>query len=129
MLGSKIWIKSIEIRGRYELAEGASGAMATGVFSNIIRMALILDTQNNGTGAIWSDVYEQNDYRAFRNIGNGNRFRILKEWLWNIESPALLIVGANIENPEISRKIKYYKKCNILVDFSNQAGGSRAIRS
>lgn len=129
MLGDSITIKAIELR--FMVFQPAVGGDAPNVATNLqngvrwVRLALILDTQTNGNAAGWVDVYTGTLGLTLdrRNMSNKNRFRVLKEWLFPLVTPYGVLDGAGAEflTPAVRVVKKYYKKCNLKIDFATQA--------
>jgi len=138
MLGNKVRIKSIEIRGRVTADPDTNASSLVAVKNeNFTRVALVLDMQANGTVAAASDIYENSqtfgaapNIYDFVKIANSKRFRILKEWIFDLNttpfvgnpnaasSTATLFSAAGI-----SKNLHYYKKCDIEMDFQREATG------
>jgi len=122
-IGRKCTLKSIQIDG------SVSYVPPTSVGGTIVTMALVQDTQCNGVAATPADVYNINGANlangALRNLANGQRFRVLQKW----DMP--MNVGAGIVNAfgQVVKKWKYYKRCNIPIEFSSTTGAITEIRS
>lgn len=93
--GSKIIVKSIHIQGSVErpIAQDAADAR----FPNLIQIALVMDTQTNGTQLNAEDVYVATDPEvpARRVIANTSRFKVLKTWLITMKDTVMGTDGAN----------------------------------
>jgi len=119
--GRKAVIKSIQIRGIVTFAPGALGTAAA-----VAYMYLILDKQCNGAAAAITDVFTSNDMSTnLLQLNNSGRFRILKKWVWNLNSQAGVTTAYN----NVTRPVEFYKKCNIPMDWNSTAGAITEIRS
>jgi len=129
MLGKKITIKSIQIRLRaiapYD--EDVIGAIES---TGTVRVCLFLDKQCNGAAATIADVFETATALGMLNMENSKRFRLLKEWIITINQNigSYYQGGQVVDAAPASKYVKFYKKCNIRIDFSPEASaGTRAI--
>lgn len=143
MLGDSVTIKSITINflfvwpADYDDIFDISGNLNNIVNNGTIwvRVALILDTQCNGTTPGWTDIYfgSGSNVTDKRQMNYKSRFKVLKEWLFPMTRPNDTIIQTSgnptpngvVIYPRVTRAIKYFKKCNIRLDFSNMTGGSR----
>lgn len=118
--GRKANIESIQIRGNMRFVAAATAAAVTG------HMYLVLDTQCNGAAAGVTDVFSSADLSvAMLNLNNSGRFRILKSWDFEQASSA----GVATAFGERIKVIKFFKRCNIPVDWSSTTGAITEIRS
>lgn len=132
MIGSKIWIKSIELKGRLVLDSDTDTTTAAVDNANVYRFALVLDHQANGAAASPINVYASQSGTTStlvgRNIEYQKRFTVLKEWYGALNSPITFnSTLGEYSSGKVYKTLKYFKKCNILVDFSDQVGGTRSI--
>jgi len=132
MIGSKIWIKSIEIKGRLVLDSDTDATTGAIDNANVYRFALVLDHQANGAAAAPINVYASQSGSTGtlvgRNIEYQKRFTVLKEWYGALNSPITFnSTLGQYSSGKVYKTLKYFKKCNILVDFSDQVGGTRSI--
>jgi len=119
-IGRKITIKSIAIKGYIE----GNGVAST---AQLVQMNLILDKQCNGAAAAYNDVYVSNSINAHRNMANSERFDVLKTWRIPINPQVTIIAGTSFL--PTYKNFKYYKKCNIPIEFNNTTGAIAEIRS
>lgn len=120
-VGRKCVIKSIQARGVISFlpAAGTTGTDTVSLF-------LVLDKQANGAAAAFTDIFVgTNAVRALRNMANSSRFMIIKRWDIPMNSTAG-VSGAYSNNKKIFR---YYKRCNIPIEYSSTTGAITEIRS
>lgn len=119
--GRKAVIKSIQLEMNLQLGPSAA-AQASGLTS----IYLVLDTQCNGAAAAATDVFTGTNFTtALLNLNNSGRFRILKQWThaWNPGA------GVTTAWSNVTKKISYFKRCNIPIDWSSTTGAIGEIRS
>lgn len=116
MVGRKITIKSIEARFMLALEDTPSA-------SNVYRLFLVLDKQFNGAQPTWTDIIRQSTAFGMRELDNQNRFQIIKEWNGNLDAQIINVMTSNSE--PVKQYFHWYKKCNIDIEFAEQAGGNR----
>lgn len=137
-LGRKIVIKSVECRGEVQMNQ-SSAVVVPGVapygIQNVpldanYRFMLVLDTQANGALPVPTDLLTGSLY-SFRDLSNTSRFRVLKEWVGGFnsmfspfENGGTSVAWVSSSN---SRPFKWYKKCNIEIEYAAMAGGTRNI--
>lgn len=125
--GNKAIIKSINIHGIVQLLPGAAATSC-----DVAYLYLIQDTQCNGAAATVADANTgvftgANLSTANHTLANGNRFRVLKKWVFTMNPPA----GATTALNNVIKEFKFYKKCNIPVQYDAAAatGALTTIRS
>lgn len=119
-IGRKVTIKSIGIKASLELLAGSIG-------SDSFMIAIVLDKQCNGANALFTDVYENvASHNSFRNLANNERFQVLKTWRGTITTPAFDTGDASIPT---RRDFRWFKKCNIPIEYSGITGAIGEIRS
>ncbi len=78
-IGRKLWVKSVDFRGRWELPATATVADTTDRY----KLVVFLDRQCNGAAATVADIYETSGtqvlFNAFKIKSNQQRFKVLKE--------------------------------------------------
>ena len=132
MIGSKIWIRSIEIKGRLVLDSDTDTTTAAVDNTNMYKFALVVDHQANGGAASPINIYASQSggtgVLVGRNMEFTKRFTVLKEWFGSMNSPITFnSTLGEYSSGKVYKSIKYYKKCNILVDFNDQVGSTRSI--
>lgn len=121
--GKKIVITQVEVKGViHKPAQTNQTATDNGEHAWI---ALVLDTQTNGTACSSADVFKSINSGAdteyaqpFRNLLFGGRFRILKMKKFTFNNPVLSWDGTNMEQSGICRPFKLYKKMRLPVNFN-----------
>lgn len=128
MIGRKVVIKSFMIRGIMRFPQQTNAVIGSVNAADTCRFALVLDKQCNGATATVALMYQNTDIWTFNNLENSSRFSILKEWKMNIGSSLNFNDDANVYfSGDVERQFKYFKKCNIPLEFGIQSGGSRVI--
>lgn len=122
-VGRKCVIKSINITGlaltTYGAATSANSTGGTSVY-------LVMDKQANGAAAAAADVFTGTNFpNAVRNLANSTRFVILKKWQHTWQP----VAGVSGAFADLTKTIKYYKKCNIPIEFSSTTGAITEIKS
>jgi len=120
-VGRKCTITSIYIIGSVNNVPAASATSSVMCY-----LYLILDTQTNGAAAATTDVFTSASLQsAMRNLSNESRFRVLKKFRLSFNSNAGVTTAYN----SYRRDIKYFKKCNIPIEYSSTTGAITEIRS
>lgn len=122
-VGRKCVIKSIQIDGAITHTPAAS-ATASGV----VTMMLVWDKQTNGAAATLTDIYSSFSgslTQCVRNLDNLERFVVLKRWDIVINSPAGVTTAYN----NVTKKVTYYTKCNIPLEFSSTTGAITELKT
>lgn len=119
--GRQCTITSIAINGFMSYAPGAA-ALASGV----CYLHLMQDLQCNGAAATAADVFlAGTQYSGMHNLANSSRFRTLKKWSWTFNPGAGVTTAFN----NVTKTIKFYKKCHIPLEFSGTTGAITEIKS
>lgn len=120
-VGRKVIVKSVQIQAGLAYAPGAGAAAAT-----ILYVFLVQDTQANGAAAAVTDVLTSTALAtALPNVENNQRFRILRKFVWEMNSPSGVTTAYN----DMRLDWKYYGKCSIPIDFSADVGDITDVRS
>lgn len=127
--GNKFIIKSIQVKGFIRLQRYAPTGARTA--PNVVNgwIAMVLDTQTNGTAVNSEDVFKQivadEDMLPFRNLNYaGKRFRILRFFKWSFGNRNFALSNDGTANTYIAEQMirfKMFKKLNILVNCYSQA--------
>jgi len=119
-IGQKIIIKSIQVKLTATLPAGA-------VDADTMHVWLIQDSQCNGANAASTTVFDNVGPvgSQLRNIENGQRFRILKHFVFNLNADAG--VAAAFGGDEQQQEC--FIKCNIPIVYNGAAGAIAEIRS
>lgn len=112
--GRRCIIKSISMRGYIQNCD-------TTVQTANYRVILILDTQANGANPSYADVFKTTTTNTFNNLENSRRFRTLKSWKVSLSN--------QITGQGVYRNLKFYKKCNIPMEYSGTTGAIATIKS
>lgn len=126
-VGRKIMIKNLYLHGEIELPATATAA-STG---DIVRMIVYIDKQCNGATINITDLLEDNsaavDVNSFRKLANQERFVVLKDKMYPINSSSGGLTG-NSSGYSVFN-IKVYKKLDLPVEFSAAMGAITEIKS
>lgn len=119
-VGRKCVIKSIYFKG-YVIMDPSTLQGA-----DICTMYLVLDKQANGGAAAVTDVLSgTNVVIGVNNLSNSQRFTIIKKFDF-VFNPTAGVAAAYSKQ---IRKVSYFKRCNIPLEFSNTSGTLSGIRS
>ncbi len=126
-VGRKAWIKSISLRLHIQISPQASTQLPVGTECRII---IVQDTQCNGALPAVLDFLETAGQLSYRKLANQTRFRVLKDWIWVLDSPGGAGDGSAANDwSGVQRLKRWYKKCNIPLEFDNTAGAITEIMS
>ncbi len=123
-IGRKCTIKAIQ--WRYALAKKSS---ATAAADDIVRIIVYLDRQCNGATALTTDVLSTADYQSFYSLENTGRFQILMDRTHAMNSTCGGGNGTAVDAYSHSISGKFYKRCNIPIEFSSTTGVITEISS
>lgn len=127
-VGRKIVVTEIDFQGYFNWATTMTASNYT---LGLCRIALVLDTQCNGASCTYQDVYDVSTSTpfAFRNMGNLQRFKVLKSWMMTPNFGCVSFDATTITCPP--QKMKFYKKCTIPIEFAptNVDGAITAIKT
>lgn len=127
MAGRKIVITKIMFHLTVE-SPANSGAVTAVRTSPEFRFVLVLDKQANGASATVANYLNPAGIRSFNNLANGARFKTFKDIRDVITQPMSYNTTAlNFGCGPGRKTYDFYIPCNVLVNFSDQAGGSRVL--
>lgn len=122
MVGRKIVLRSIQIRGYCKLEPASNATLASVPNSDLVRIMLVRDKMTNGAQAAVTDVLLTNTEgtRSMLNMENGNRFKVVKEWLIEMNDTVGHNGTANVYyNGRQTVAINWYKKCFQPIQYDN----------
>lgn len=120
-IGRKCRLTSLQLRAMWTYDPAASVSPSSPCF-----LYLVLDKQCNGAAAAVTDVLNGSAMnKALINMANSDRFTILKRWVWTPTA----VAGVDGAYAPVRGTIDYYKKCDILLDFSSTTGALTEIKS
>lgn len=127
-VGRKIVLKSIHMRGAVVLPDGIN---ALSNASTTVRVIMYWDKQANKATATVTGILTSADEKSFNNMENSQRFRILKDYYFEVKAQdTLLIAGPAYVTTVANRVMKPVNiKCNIPVEFSSTTGAIGEITS
>ena len=128
MVGRKICVKSIEIRGFFQVPSTLTTPLPSSLTADIVKLNLILDKQCNGTAALYAEIFSPTvNINSFPLLENTKRFQILKDWeiALNSEISGYVLQPGGVANGYTSGA-KYFafvfkKSVNIDLEFDNSA--------
>ncbi len=127
-IGRKCVIKSLFWRNRIELVQ--RDAVAAPVAGTVNRFIIYLDKQTNGAAAVVTDILETASWQSFRNLANQMRFDILMDESWDMNYMNMASDGVGtVSHSSVVKELKFYKKCNIPLEFSGTGGAITELRS
>nr|AOV86322.1 putative capsid [uncultured virus] len=131
-IGREVDIHKIRINGNITM--DPDSAVTAGIGAEVLRLALVIDSQTNATQMTGAQLYNNGSTTAywqnFQNLDNFGRFRVLKDKLIVIDDPNLgtsAVAGTDIRNGK-SRTFKWtisFKK-PLRVRFNGTNGGTIA---
>lgn len=123
-IGRCIYIKSLFAKGIVEVSGIQSSTAETGA-GNIFRIAIVLDTQCNGSAPVAGDIWQTGSgepINDFRNLEKSSRFRILYDKLKIVNQD---IGGTGTTDAITANRVmpfKISKKMNLKVEFDDSTG-------
>ncbi len=126
-IGRKCTIMKIGWRYRLTIPTTATAANT----SDVVRILLYVDKQCNGATAVNTDILKTADFQSFNNLANSQRFRILMDRTYALRCPSGSGRGATDTLSYGNNVIvgKFFKKCNIPLEFDDVNGALTEIRS
>jgi len=126
-IGRKTNCKSLYIRGKLEITKASTMALAT-VGSTLNRLIILLDTQPNGAAPAVTDLLSSASPSSQLNPNNRDRFHIIKDKVYGLDSLVIDNTGVNAENSwgRTIIPIKIYKKLNLETIFNSTDDGTIA---
>ncbi len=127
-VGRRCTIKSIF--WRWECNLPAVDAQALPDNGDVVRFIMYVDKQANGAAAAVTDILESADHLSFNNLSNSGRFRTLYDYNMVMNYDTLASDGAGVVSSAFrTYRGKFYKKCNIPLEFDASTGAITEIRS
>lgn len=118
--GRKCVVTALNMRGQVTIPSVASAGQA-----DRVRIIVYQDKQANGSPATVTQILETAAVNSFRNLAESQRFTILKDQ--NVD--LVPQYGSTAGSGEINYSWKFYKKCNIPLEFNSTTGAITEIRS
>lgn len=131
-IGRKIVVKGINIKGF--LTWGVNQANSVFV-EQYVRLVLVWDKQANGASATYTDVYDAATVTSLRNLENGPRFKILKDWVFVPTQPLQsttdnwATVANSVANTPCMPFDYNINNLNIPMEFSSTTGAIGEIKT
>lgn len=126
-IGRKCTIKKIGWRYTLTLASTASVAG-----QELVRVILYLDKQANGLTATVSGaggLLVSDNYQSFNNLANTSRFVVLMDRTHDLNPSGGAGNGTANDTVNTIRTYRFFKNCNIPLEFSGVAGALTELRS
>ena len=124
-LGKNVNIKDIMWRWYIELPPAQDSANAIDGTTNYgIRIVVVWDYNANGSNASWTEVFANNSYNSFKNLDQGRRFRILKDYKCVIDAQTEWDESLNQVIRFRTHKVGafYFKNLNLNVQYEQADG-------
>lgn len=126
--GNKVTVKSVYINGSIRIEQQVSASVNVPT-SVVVDTYLILDKQCNGAAPNVTDIFTANDYNAFMNLDNKERFSILKKKRTTL-TVGLNHDGTNYFSNEHYKAFEIYKgNLSLPIMYDDTAGNLSGIRS
>lgn len=126
-VGRKVWIKKILMK--YSLILAATAGATINPAQDRVRVILYHDKQCNGAIPAAAIILQTVTVNGFRNMENIGRFNILYDKIHVMNCVAAAGDGAANDSAPMARQGKFYKNCNIPIEYSGTAGTIGEIRS
>ncbi len=123
-VGRKIVIRKIQFRYNLNLFAGISQAN-----HDDVRVILYKDKQTNGAIATATTILQTDNYQSFRNMENVGRYTVLMDRMHALNHTAAGGNGTAIETCTNTKNYKFFKECNIPVEYNAATGDIAEIRS
>jgi len=121
--GRRIVMHSVHVKGKltYKATQNTSASSPT------VRVALILDSQTNGSQLNAEDVFQDPatgiETNAFRKIEWGQRFKVLSDKTYSLEPKGLAILTTTtLWTTSCIKNFKINKKLGLPVNYSGTTG-------
>ena len=114
--GRRITVTSIMMRGVIRLPQTSTASES----SDIVRVIVYQDKQTNGAAATVTGILESADYRAFNNLANRQRFKVIKDMTIAMNQGGGSTAGS-INYGEYMQPISFFKKCRTQIEYDNSA--------
>lgn len=126
-IGRKCTITSIHFKGYINMA-GASDFNFT---DEAIRLMIVVDSQTNGSTVASNVVLEGTSYLAFKNMENGNRFRVLYDKTIAVNCSAGSYDGTTDKFAATGTMFSFYKNLSVPIfwNAASEDGSLATIRS
>lgn len=128
--GRKCTMTSVHVKGYLELEDNTSGAAAS------VRIALVMDRQNNGALTLPTSVYQDPstnslDSCAFRNLDQTSRFKILKDEVFTFSNHNAYINSADSTTGKYKERIAVSMnvKCQEIIAFIGDTAAVTSVNS
>lgn len=125
-VGRKCVLKSLQWNYQLALTETAGAALTGG---DTVRIIVYLDKQCNGATIAVTDLMESDNYQSFYNLANTGRFQVLYDKSHDINPMAGAGDGAANDQAKVVRNFKFFKRCNLPIEYSATTGAIAEIRS
>lgn len=125
-VGNKIWLHKISFRGQVD-QNSITGLVP--VAAGTVRIVILQDKQTNGALYSASDVLGSGpsgqSIDSFQNTDSFGRFKVLKDYTFNLAQPAVAWDGTNLQHNGDAKSLRFTIKFKkpILVKFNNGNGG------
>lgn len=118
-VGKKIQLKSIHLRGAVLQSSSVNTVDAT----TTVRIIIFHDKQCNGAAATVTGILETADEKAFNNLDNSRRFKVLKDWFFTMNRKGAGLNASIQLFAKNSEPLEFNKKVNIPIEYSGTGNG------
>lgn len=125
-IGRRICVRNVMIKGHLSLATGETAA--TG--QNLVRLALVMDSQANGSNGSTGDVWETSvaGIHTYRNLANQARYTILWDKVFAFNT-SLAGNGTALDTADGVIPFSFHKRVEFIVQYNAGAGALAEIES
>lgn len=95
-IGRKVTVTKIHLRGNCTLPSSATATLANLVVG--MRIILYMDKQCNASAATVASILQTADEKSYNLLENSERFQILKDWYFTLESKTLAVLAGDLKN-------------------------------
>lgn len=124
MLGRKMIIRRITIRGYAQLVGQTSVAIGSVHNANTARILLIQDKQCNGAAATIGDIFSTTSWEAMQLLQNSRRFKILKTWIMDLNTELSYDGSSDFFCGKVNCAFEWSKKCFIPIETTGATSKS-----
>lgn len=123
-IGYKICWKSLLFRITLTKPYQSQASAQTAAQATTVRLLLFMDRQTNGVAATIPDIIDSVGTLEPMNLSNSHRFKILKDWIINLNPTGLGYASGPgyYLSPQVKRTLQYYTKLNIPQLYDGEGG-------
>lgn len=123
-IGAQLRVKSLQFKYQIYFQPATAASLPIG---DVVRVCLVLDTQNNGnTSLAAADLWETSAtaWQSFPKTENAKRFKILMDRTHIVEPQGGMTDGANATVAYVGSQVaaSFYKKMDVPIEFGATGG-------